>query len=43
MFLDGDYSSEKNDVPLVDGTFYAYNTWIISDAYCRQGVGATDY
>jgi hypothetical protein len=43
MFLDGDYSSEKSDVPLVDGMSYACNYCIVSDAYCRQGVGATDY
>lgn len=43
MFLEGDYSSEKNNVPLVDGTFYARNARTISDAYYRQGVGATDY
>ena len=43
MFLDGDYSSEKNDVPLVDGTFDVYNFWIVSNAYYRQGAGATDY
>ena len=43
MFLDGDYSSEKNDVPLVDGMSYACNTWIVSDAYFRQGVGATNH
>lgn len=43
MFLDGDYSSEKSDVPLVDGMLYACNTCIVSDAYYRQGVGATYY